>query len=77
MDISPLGQGGGLLSTLLNENNKKMLASWARSFVGASLAVYMTGNQDPKAIATAGLAALAPVIMRWLNPNDAAFGRKK
>jgi hypothetical protein len=77
MSISPLGQGGGLLSTLLNENNKKMLASWARSFVGASLAVYMTGNQDPKAIATAGLAALAPVIMRWLNPNDAAFGRKK
>jgi hypothetical protein len=77
MGISPLGQGGGLLSTLLNENNKKMLASWARSFVGASLAVYMTGNQDPKAIATAGLAALAPVIMRWLNPNDAAFGRKK
>lgn len=54
-----------------------MLSSWARSFVGASLAVYMTGNQDPKAIATAGLAALAPVIMRWLNPNDAAFGRKK
>ena len=65
------------MSTLLNESNKKMLSSWARSFVGASLAVYMTGNQDPKAIATAGLAALAPVIMRWLNPNDAAFGRKK
>jgi hypothetical protein len=72
-----LGQGGGLLSTLLNENNKKMFASWARSFIGASLAVYMTGNQDPKAIATAGLAALAPVIMRWLNPNDGAFGRSK
>ena len=47
------------MSTLLNENNKKMLASWARSFVGASLAVYMTGNQDPKAIATAGLATFA------------------
>jgi hypothetical protein len=72
-----LGQGGGLLSTLLNENNKKMLASWVRSFIGASLAVYMTGNHDPKAIATAGVAALAPVIMRWLNPNDSAFGRTK
>jgi len=72
-----LGQGGGLLSTLLNENNKKMLASWVRSFIGASLAVYMTGNSDPKAIATAGVAALAPVIMRWLNPNDPAFGRGK
>ena len=65
------------MSTLLNENNKKMLASWVRSFIGASLAVYMTGNNDPKAIATAGVAALAPVIMRWLNPNDPAFGRGK
>jgi hypothetical protein len=37
----------------------------------------MTGNHDPKAIATAGVAALAPVIMRWLNPNDTAFGRTK
>jgi hypothetical protein len=72
-----LGQGGGLLSTLLNESNKKMVSSWARSFIGAGLAVYMTGNHDPKAIATAGVAALAPVIMRWLNPNDSAFGRTK
>lgn len=65
------------MSTLLNENNKKMLASWVRSFIGAALAVYMTGNNDPKAIATAGVAAVAPVIMRWLNPNDSAFGRTK
>ncbi len=72
-----MGQGGGLLSTLLNENNKKMLASWVRSFIGAGLAVYMTGNHDLKAIGTAGVAALAPVLMRWLNPNDAAFGRGK
>jgi hypothetical protein len=72
-----LGQGGGLLSTLLNESNKKMVSSWARSFIGAALAVYMTGNHDPKAIATAGVAAIAPVILRWLNPNDSAFGRTK
>ena len=72
-----MGQGGGLLSTLLNESNKKMLSSWVRSFIGAALAVYMTGNNDPKAIATAGVAAVAPVIMRWLNPNDSAFGRTK
>jgi hypothetical protein len=65
------------LSTLLNDNNKKMLASWARSFLGAAIAVYMTGNTDAKAILSAGVAAVAPVILRWLNPNDAAFGRKK
>lgn len=72
-----MGQGGGLLSTLLNENNKKMVASWLRSYFAAGLAVYMSGNQDPKAIATAGIAALAPVLLRWLNPSDTAFGRGK
>lgn len=65
------------MSTLLNDNNKKMLASWARSFLGAAIAVYMTGNTDAKAILSAGVAAVAPVILRWLNPSDTAFGRTK
>jgi hypothetical protein len=53
---------------------KALLASWARSFVAASLAVYMSGISDPKSIAMAGVAAVVPVIMRWLNPKDLAFG---
>lgn len=55
-------------------NLKPLLASWARSFIAASLAVYMAGVTDPKAILTAGAAAVVPVILRWLNPKDAAFG---
>jgi hypothetical protein len=53
---------------------KALAASWARSFLAASLAVYMSGNQDPKAIAMAGVAAVLPVVLRWLNPKDSAFG---
>jgi hypothetical protein len=53
---------------------KALAASWGRSFMAASLAVYMSGNSDPKAIAGAGLAAVLPVILRWLNPKDTAFG---
>jgi hypothetical protein len=53
---------------------KALAASWARSFMAASLAVYMSGNQDPKAIAMAGVAAVLPVVLRWLNPKDSAFG---
>jgi hypothetical protein len=53
---------------------KAMAASWARSFLAASIAVYLSGNSDPKAIAGAGAAAVLPVILRWLNPNDKAFG---
>jgi len=54
---------------------KQVAASWARSFLAASLAVYMTGETDLKAILLAGVAAIAPVILRWLNPKDSAFGR--
>ncbi len=57
-------------------NIKAMAASWARSFLAASVAVYMAGDTDPKAIASAGLAAVLPVIVRWLNPNDTGFGIK-
>ena len=55
---------------------KAMAASWARSFLAAGIAVYMAGVTDPKAIATAGLAAVLPVILRYLNPSDTAFGKK-
>jgi hypothetical protein len=55
---------------------KPMLASYARSFIAASLAVYMAGVTDPKAILSAGVAAILPVLMRWLNPNDKVYGRK-
>lgn len=42
--------------------------------MAASLALYMAGETNPKNLAFGGLAAVAPVILRWLNPNDSAFG---
>jgi len=56
---------------------KAMAASWARSFLAAGIAVYMAGVTNPADIAKAGLAAILPVVLRYLNPNDAAFGRTK
>ena len=55
---------------------KAVAASWARSFMAASVALYMAGETDPKKLGGAGLAAVLPVILRWLNPNDTAFGSK-
>lgn len=60
----------------MSKELKAMAASWARSFLAAGIAVYMAGVTDPKDIAKAGLAAVLPVILRYLNPNDAAFGKK-
>ena len=53
---------------------KAVAASWARSFMAAALALYMAGVTDPKTLAMAGVAAVAPVILRWLNPKDNSFG---
>ena len=55
---------------------KAVAASWGRSFMAAALALYMAGVTDPKTLAMAGVAAVAPVILRWLNPNDLSFGSK-
>ena len=56
------------------EQAKALAASWGRSFMAAALALYMAGEQDPKTLAMAGVAAVASVILRWLNTNDKAFG---
>jgi len=53
---------------------KPIAASWARSFMAATVALYMAGETDPKKLGMAGVAAVLPVILRWLNPKDAAFG---
>ena len=45
--------------------------------VGASLALYLAGNTDPKDLLAAAIASVAPVVLRWLNPKDPSYGRKK
>jgi hypothetical protein len=59
----------------MNEQVKALLASYGRSVLGAALALYMSGVTDPKTLAYSLLAALAPVALRAINPNDTAFGR--
>ena len=54
---------------------KAVLASYGRSVLGAALALYMSGVTDPKTLAYSLLAAIAPVGLRAINPNDTAFGR--
>jgi hypothetical protein len=59
------------------EQAKAMLASWARSSVAGALAVWMTGNQNPKDLAMGiGGRISANVLARWANPKD-SLGLKK
>lgn len=55
---------------------KSIAASYARSFLAAALALYLAGETDIKKLSAAGFAAVLPPVLRWLNPNDAAFGVK-
>lgn len=58
------------------ENNKALLASYGRSVLGAGVSTYVA-TQDWKLALNALWAAAIPVIMRYLNPKDTAFGRKE
>jgi len=51
------------------EKMKPIIASWLRSYVAAALAVFMAGG-DLQAMAMGGVAAVVPVLIRYLNPND-------
>ena len=65
---------GGIMEKVLNDKTKAMLASYGRSVLGALIALYMAGVTDPSDLWTALVAAIAPVALRALNPNDPAFG---
>ena len=56
----------------LTEANKAMLASYARSVLGAAVATY-AATSDWKAALNSLWAAALPVILRYLNPKDGAF----
>jgi hypothetical protein len=58
----------------MNTKLKAAVESYARSFVVAAIAVYSAGETDIKAIAIAGLAAIAGPAIRAVNPKDPAFG---
>ena len=59
----------------ITSKDRAMLASYARSLVGALIAVYSTGTTDPRDYGKGAIAAIIPPILRWVNKNDQAFGR--
>lgn len=62
------------MKKFLTPKNKAMLASYARSVVGAGVSTFVA-TQDIKLTLNALWAAALPVLMRYLNSNDPAFGR--
>ena len=61
----------------MKPEHKSMIASYARSAIGAALALYLArpNHVTVRDLVAAGIAAIAPPLLRWLNPSDPAFGR--
>lgn len=59
----------------LTQQQWQMCLSYLRSALGAVVAVMATLEWTWDDVAKAFVAALIPPVLRWINPNDPAFGR--
>jgi len=53
---------------------KAIVLSYLRAAFAAALAVYLTGNADPKALGMAALAAIAGPVLKYLDKSAKDFG---
>jgi len=58
----------------MTNKNKAIITTYVKAFVTAVVALYVTGNTDPKALLGAGLAAIFPTGADYVNPKNKAFG---
>ena len=54
---------------------KAMAATYLRAGIASIIALYLAGVTDPKALATAGIAAIAGPLLKALDPSATEFGR--
>ena len=54
-----------------------ILATYLRAGVAAVIALYLAGVTDPKALASAALAAVAGPVLKALDPKATEFGKTK
>jgi hypothetical protein len=58
----------------MNAQIKALVASYGRSVLSAATALYLAGVTDPLDLLWSLVAAVLPVAIRYINPNDKAFG---
>jgi len=59
-------------------NKKKleyMACTYLRAAVASVIALYLAGVTDPKALLSAGIAAIAGPLLKAIDPNATEFGR--
>jgi hypothetical protein len=59
----------------MDKKLKAMFATYLRAGIASVIALWLAGVTDPKALATAGIAAIAGPLLKALDPKNAEFGR--
>ena len=59
----------------INPKVKSILTTYLRAGVASVIALYLAGVTDPKALASAGIAAIAGPLLKALDPKATEFGR--
>lgn len=58
----------------MNDNLKNLLLSYGRSVLTGVTTLYLAGVTDVRVLTYALIAAVLPVFLRAVNPNDPMFG---
>lgn len=61
----------------MNPKLQAMLMSYFRAAMATVMAMYLSGNTNPKALAAAGIAAVAGPLLKALDPKAKEFGVSK
>ena len=59
----------------MDKKLQAVIATYLRAAVAAVIALYLAGVTDPKALAAAGVSAIAGPVLKWLDPKATEFGR--
>lgn len=57
------------------EQIKAIVSTYLRAAIASVIALYLAGVTDPKALASAGIAAIAGPLLKAIDPNAKEFGR--
>ena len=59
----------------MDKKMKAMAATYLRAGIASVIALWLAGVTDPKALASAGIAAIAGPLLKALDPKATEFGR--
>jgi hypothetical protein len=61
----------------MKASDKAMISTYINSAIAAAVALNMSGNTNPSDLLGAAIAAVAPLLIGYVNPKNKAYGLGK